>query len=45
MSTLFHDIMGIMVNILAAVLILGIIVFINFVFSRNKVINRTMKHQ
>lgn len=45
MGTLFHDIMGIMVNISAAVLILGMIVFINFVFSRDKVITRTMRHQ
>jgi small basic protein len=45
MNNLFHDIMGIMVNISAAVLILGVIVFVNFAFSRDKVITRTMRHQ
>lgn len=44
MNEVIHDTLNFIVNFSACALILGLIVFVNYVFSRDKVINRTMKH-
>ncbi|MES2269231.1 MAG: hypothetical protein V4520_20875 [Bacteroidota bacterium] len=44
MNAVIHDTLSFIVNITACALILGLIVFVNYIFSRDKVVTRTMRN-
>ena len=44
-TAIIHDTINLVTTIIASVCVLGIIVLVNFAFSRDKVITRTMRHQ
>lgn len=44
MNAVIHDSMNLITTILAVICILGIIALVNFTFSRDKIVTRTMRH-
>jgi hypothetical protein len=45
MNAVIHDGMNVITTILACICILGVIALVNFTFSRDKIVTRTMKHK
>jgi hypothetical protein len=45
MSSAIHDTLHLISTVIGSVCVLGVIVLVNFAFSRDKVITRTLRHQ
>jgi len=45
MTATLQDTLMIIKSVIACVAILGIVIFVNYVFSRDKIVTRTLKHQ
>ena len=43
MTAAIHDTMNLITTVVACICVLGVIILVNFAFSRDKVINRTMR--
>jgi small basic protein len=44
MNAVIHDTLGFLIHFSACVVVLGMVVFVNYAFSRDKVISHTMRH-
>jgi hypothetical protein len=45
MNATIHDTLHIITTVVSCICILGVIALVNYTFSRDKVITRTLKHQ